>query len=106
MLPQVAARPQIAALGRTYSMKVGYIELLRKMLAAEQGVLKAGAPSAFAACIIADLGFKAIYLTGPRLNSKHLGLPNLGFMDLTQVAGFTMAIHGTGNSRSTGTICL
>jgi 2-methylisocitrate lyase-like PEP mutase family enzyme len=86
-------------------MNVGHIEVLRKMLAAERGVLKIGAPNAFAARIIADVGFKAIYLTGAGLNNMHLGLPDLGFMDLTQVVGFTMAIHGIGNSRSTGTIC-
>jgi 2-methylisocitrate lyase-like PEP mutase family enzyme len=38
--------------------------------------------------------FKAIYLTGAGLTNMHLGLPDLGFMDLSQVAEHTMAIRG------------
>jgi len=56
-------------------------------------VLLPGAPNALAARVIADLGFKAIYLTGAGLTNMHLGLPDLGFMDLSQVAEHTMAIR-------------
>jgi 2-methylisocitrate lyase-like PEP mutase family enzyme len=52
-----------------------------------------GAPNALAARIIADLGFKAVYLTGAGLTNTYLGLPDLGFMDLTQVAEHVMAIR-------------
>lgn len=58
---------------------------LRHLLATEQGLLLPGAPNALAARIIADLGFQAIYLTGAGLTNMSLGLPDLGFMDLTQV---------------------
>jgi 2-methylisocitrate lyase-like PEP mutase family enzyme len=64
------------------------------MLEAEKGVLLPGAPNALAARIIADLGFKAVYLTGAGLTNMHLGLPDLGFMDLSQVAEHVMAIRG------------
>jgi 2-methylisocitrate lyase-like PEP mutase family enzyme len=71
-----------------------HIAALRALLEREKGVLLPGAPNALAARIVADLGFKAIYLTGAGLTNMHLGLPDLGFMDLSQVAEHTMAIRG------------
>ena len=70
------------------------IETLRVMLARDRGVLLPGAPNALAARVIADLGFKAIYLTGAGLTNMDLGLPDLGFMDLSQVAEHVLAIRG------------
>jgi 2-methylisocitrate lyase-like PEP mutase family enzyme len=64
------------------------------MLAHERGVLLPGAANALTARVIADLGFKAVYLTGAGLTNMHLGLPDLGFMDLSQVADHVMAIRG------------
>ncbi len=75
-------------------MPVSHIEVLRTMLREERGVLLPGAPNALAARIVADLGFKAVYLTGAGLTNMHLGLPDLGFMDLSQVAAHVMAIRG------------
>jgi len=74
-----------------------HIDTLRKMLAAERGVLLPGAANALTARIIADLGFKAIYLTGAGLTNMHLGLPDLGFMDLSQLVEHTMAIRNISN---------
>ena len=54
-------------------MGQAHIDMLRKTLAAERGAL--------AARIIADLDFKAVYLTGAGLTNMHLDLPDLGFMD-------------------------
>jgi len=42
----------------------------------------------------ADLGFEAVYLTGAGLTNMHLGLPDLAFMDLSQLVEHTMAIRG------------
>src|SRR5271155_207750 len=70
------------------------IETLRSMLAHDRGILLPGAPNALAARVIADLGFKAIYLTGAGLTNMDLGLPDLGFMDLSQVAEHVLAIRG------------
>ena len=53
-----------------------------------------GAPNAIAARVIADLGFCAIYLSEAGLTNTVLGLPDLGFLDLTQVAEHAMAIRG------------
>jgi 2-methylisocitrate lyase-like PEP mutase family enzyme len=73
---------------------IPHIQALRTLLDQQKGVLVPGAPNALAARIVADLGFKAIYLTGAGLTNMHLGLPDLGFMDLSQVAAHTMAIRG------------
>ncbi len=53
-----------------------------------------GAPNALTARIIEDLGFQAVYLTGAGLTNTHLGLPDLGFMDLGQVTEHVLAIRG------------
>src|ERR1700739_1899620 len=78
---------------RRISMPPTHIENLRALLATEKGVLLPGAPNALAARIIADLGFKAVYLTGAGLTNMYLGLPDLGFMDLSQGADHVMAIR-------------
>src|SRR5215475_3437391 len=75
-------------------MSVSHIEALRTMLRDERGVLLPGVPNALAGRIVADLGFKAVYLTGAGLTNMHLGVPDLGFMDLSQVAAHVMAIRG------------
>jgi len=75
-------------------MGQSHIKVLRQLLTSERGVLLPGAPNALAARVIADLGFKAIYLTGAGLTNTHLGIPDLGFMDLSQVVDHTMAIRG------------
>jgi 2-methylisocitrate lyase-like PEP mutase family enzyme len=74
-------------------MPENHISTLREMLKNQRGTLLPGAPNALAARIIADLGFKAVYLTGAGLTNMHLGLPDLGFMDLSQVIEHTMAIR-------------
>jgi 2-methylisocitrate lyase-like PEP mutase family enzyme len=75
-------------------MTVKHIETLHHLIGKEKGVLLPGAPNALAARVIADLGFAAVYLTGAGLTNMQLGLPDLGFMDLTQLAEHTMAMRG------------
>jgi 2-methylisocitrate lyase-like PEP mutase family enzyme len=75
-------------------MMAKHIETLRDLIGRDKGVLLPGAPNALAARVIADLGFAAVYLTGAGLTNTQLGLPDLGFMDLTQLAEHTMAIRG------------
>jgi 2-methylisocitrate lyase-like PEP mutase family enzyme len=50
-----------------------HIQTLRAMLREKKGVILPGAPNALAARIIADLGFKAVYLTGAGLTNMHPG---------------------------------
>jgi 2-methylisocitrate lyase-like PEP mutase family enzyme len=75
-------------------MTTPHIQALRALLRDERGVLLPGASNALTARIIEDLGFKAVYLTGAGLTNMHLGLPDLGFMDLSQVAEHVLAIRG------------
>ena len=74
-------------------MPTSHIESLRAMLREDKGVILPGAPNALAARIIADLGFRAVYLTGAGLTNMQLGLPDLGFMDLGLVTDHVMAIR-------------
>jgi 2-methylisocitrate lyase-like PEP mutase family enzyme len=74
-------------------MPASHIQTLRTILREEKGVILPGAPNALAARIVADLGFRAVYLTGAGLTNMHLGLPDLGFMDLNLVADHVMAIR-------------
>src|SRR6201998_925708 len=74
-------------------MPTDHIRTLRKILETQRGVLLPGAPNALAARIIADLGFEAVYLPGAGLTNMHLGLPDLGFMDLGLVTDHVMAIR-------------
>src|SRR5690242_21884685 len=69
------------------------IKSLRDILRSERGVIVPGAANALTARIIADLGFKAIYLTGAGVTNTHLGLPDLSFVDLSQLAQHTMAVR-------------
>jgi hypothetical protein len=43
-----------------------HIQVLRKMLQSDRGVILPGAPNALAARVVADLGFSAVYLKGGR----------------------------------------
>ncbi len=70
-----------------------HVQALRQILARRNGVLLPGAPNALTARVIADLGFEAVYLTGAGLTNMNLGLPDLGFMDLSQAVDETMAIR-------------
>jgi 2-methylisocitrate lyase-like PEP mutase family enzyme len=75
-------------------MTTPHIQALRALLRDEKGVLLPGAANALTARIVEDFGFKAVYLTGAGLTNMHLGLPDLGFMDLSQVAEHVLAIRG------------
>ena len=74
-------------------MSISHIRTLRTMPRDEKGIIVPGAPNALAARIIADLGFRAVYLTGAGLTNMYLGLPDLGFIDLSQVANHVIAIR-------------
>lgn len=70
-----------------------HIKVLRTLIASERGIILPGASNALTARVVADLGFKAVYLTGAGLTNMFLGLPDLGFMDLSQLVAHTMAIR-------------
>lgn len=56
-------------------------------------LLLPGAANALAARVVEDLGFEAVYLSGAGLTNTFLGLPDLGFVSLTEIALHTAAIR-------------
>ena len=60
---------------------------------ARETILMPGAANALAARIIEDFGFEAVYLSGAGLTNTYLGLPDLGFVSLTEIAQHTAAIR-------------
>ena len=74
-------------------MSAGTGKVLRAKLEERRGLLVPGAANALAARIVEDLGFEAIYLTGAGATNSFLGLPDLGFITLTEIAQHTAAIR-------------
>ncbi|MEM8956506.1 MAG: isocitrate lyase/phosphoenolpyruvate mutase family protein [Pseudomonadota bacterium] len=56
-------------------------------------VLMPGAVNALAARVIDDLGFEALYISGAGLTNSFLGMPDLGFISLPEIAQHTAAIR-------------
>jgi 2-methylisocitrate lyase-like PEP mutase family enzyme len=56
-------------------------------------LLMPGVANALAARVVEDLGFEAIYLSWRRPHQHLLGLPDLGFVSLTEIAQHTAAIR-------------
>lgn len=65
----------------------------RARLASGGALLMPGAANALAARVIADLGFEALYLSGAGLTNTYLGMPDLGFVSLTEIAQHTATIR-------------
>ncbi len=68
-------------------------ESLRTMVEERRGLLVPGAANALAARIIEELGFEAVYLSGAGLTNTLLGVPDLGFISLPEIAQHTTAIR-------------
>jgi len=68
-------------------------KLLRSKLEERRGFLVPGAADALSARVIASLGFEAIYITGAGITNALLGLPDLGFISLPELAQQTSAIR-------------
>src|ERR1700730_6467445 len=63
------------------------------MVSARRGLLVPGAANALGARIIAGLGFEAVYVTGAGFTNSFLGLPDLGFIGLSEIIQHTAAIR-------------
>jgi 2-methylisocitrate lyase-like PEP mutase family enzyme len=70
-----------------------YGKILRRKLEERRGLLVPGAADALAARVIASLGFEAVYVTGAGVTNSLLGLPDLGFISLPELAQQTAAIR-------------
>src|SRR5580700_3732510 len=68
-------------------------KLLRSKLEERRGLLVPGAADALSARVVASLGFEAIYITGAGVTNALLGLPDLGFISLPELAQQTSAIR-------------
>lgn len=66
---------------------------LRALVDQRRGVLLPGAANALAARIVEDLGFEAVYITGAGVTNTWMGLPDLGFVGLSEIAAHTSAIR-------------
>ncbi|MRX48945.1 carboxyvinyl-carboxyphosphonate phosphorylmutase [Paracoccus sp. S-4012] len=66
---------------------------LRALIDARRGALLPGAANALTARLIEDLGFEACYVTGAGVTNTWFGLPDQGFMGLTDMAHHVSAIR-------------
>lgn len=66
---------------------------LRSLIAQRRGVIVPGAFNAMSARLVADMGFEAIYVTGAGVTNMWFGLPDQGFMGLTDIADHTARIR-------------
>ncbi|MDA8520939.1 isocitrate lyase/PEP mutase family protein [Acidovorax sp. NCPPB 4044] len=66
---------------------------LRALAEARRGVLVPGAFNALSARVIEDLGFEAIYVTGAGVTNMWFGMPDQGFMGLSDIADHTARIR-------------
>ncbi|MEO9230746.1 MAG: oxaloacetate decarboxylase [Devosia sp.] len=67
--------------------------ILREKLNARRGLLVPGAGNALAARLIESMGFEAVYLSGAGVTNNFYGLPDLGFISLTDIALHTAAVR-------------
>jgi 2-methylisocitrate lyase-like PEP mutase family enzyme len=65
---------------------------LKARLLQKNGLLVPGAANALAARVIHALGYEAIYLSGAGLTNTFYAMPDLGFINLTDLASHTQAI--------------
>lgn len=66
---------------------------LKALAEARRGVIVPGAFNALSARVIADLGFEALYVTGAGVTNMWFGLPDQGFMGLSDIADHTARIR-------------
>jgi 2-methylisocitrate lyase-like PEP mutase family enzyme len=70
-----------------------YGATLRKRVEARNGLLVPGAANALSARVIEELGFEAVYLSGAGITNTFYGIPDLGFITLTDIAQHTAAVR-------------
>jgi 2-methylisocitrate lyase-like PEP mutase family enzyme len=70
---------------------------LRKKIQLKQGMIVAGAANALAARVIQEVGFEAVYLSGAGLTNTYYGMPDLGFVGLSDLVQHTSAIRNAVN---------
>jgi len=71
---------------------MNYAKILKDKLQQRRALIVPGAANALAARVIESLGFEAVYLSGAGLTNTFYGLPDLGFINLSDLAQHTSAI--------------
>ena len=66
---------------------------LHDLVTARRGVIVPGAFNALSARVVADLGFEAVYLSGAGVTNMGLGLPDLAFIGLAELAEHTARLR-------------
>ncbi|HEX5683445.1 MAG TPA: isocitrate lyase/phosphoenolpyruvate mutase family protein [Ideonella sp.] len=66
---------------------------LRTLAEARRGALLPGAFNAMSARVVEDLGFEALYITGAGVTNMQLGLPDMAFVGLAEIAEATSRIR-------------
>jgi 2-methylisocitrate lyase-like PEP mutase family enzyme len=65
---------------------------LKTLLASRSAAILPGTPNALFARVIAAHGFPAVYVTGAGIANMSLGVPDIGLVTLTELAGHVAAI--------------
>src|SRR2546423_13840318 len=65
---------------------------LKTLLASRAAAVLPGTPNALFARVIAAHGFEALYVTGAGIANMSLGVPDVGLVDLTELAEHVAAI--------------
>jgi 2-methylisocitrate lyase-like PEP mutase family enzyme len=66
---------------------------LKALVNARRGVVVPGAFNALSARVVADMGFEALYITGAGVTNMWFGMPDQGFMGLSEIADHTARIR-------------
>jgi 2-methylisocitrate lyase-like PEP mutase family enzyme len=66
---------------------------LKSLAEARRGLIVPGAFNALSARVVEDLGFQAIYITGAGVTNMWFGMPDQGFMGLSEIADHTARIR-------------
>lgn len=66
---------------------------LKALADARRGVIVPGAFNAMSAKVVEDMGFEAIYVTGAGVTNMWFGMPDQGFMGLSDIADHTARIR-------------
>jgi 2-methylisocitrate lyase-like PEP mutase family enzyme len=66
---------------------------LKSLAEARRGLIVPGAFNALSARVVEDLGFQAIYVTGAGVTNMWFGMPDQGFMGLSEIADHTARIR-------------
>ena len=74
-------------------MRHNLAKTLRAKILERRGLLVPGGANALAARVAEDLGFEALYLSGAGLTNTLWGMPDLGFITLSELAQHTAAIR-------------